>query len=101
MVGNLGALGGEALVEGVDIGLEVVRHGLGVLAHPLDDLAAIGLHRAVEFRDVAGDEGAERAGVAGELLGQFRAAVADQFLEGFEAQIEARRGRSGCGRRPC
>ena len=38
----------------------------GVLAQPLDDLAAVSLHGAVELGDVAGDEGAERAAVAGE-----------------------------------
>ena len=69
--GDLAAVGGQAGVEGVDIGLQAVADVLGALAHALDDLAAEGFDGAVEFGDVAGDQRAERAAVAGEFLGQF------------------------------
>ncbi len=69
------------MVEGVDIGLQAVGDVLGALPHALDDIAAEGLHRAVEFRDVAGDQRAERAGVAGEFLGELAAVVLHQVVE--------------------
>ena len=73
--GDLAAVRGQAGVEGVDIVLQAVGDILRPLAHALDDLAAEGLDGAVEFRDVAGDQGAERAAVAGEFLHQFAALV--------------------------
>ncbi len=54
---------------------------LGALAHALDDLAAEGLHGAVELGDVARDQGTQRAGIAGELLDQLGALVLHQLVE--------------------
>ncbi|CEG07381.1 hypothetical protein BN961_00770 [Afipia felis] len=80
-VADLGAMRSDARVEGVDIGFQAVGNALGVLAHALDDLAAIGLHRAVELRDVTRDQCAERAAVAGEFLGQLATLFTHQRLE--------------------
>src|SRR6202011_6096373 len=63
---DLAAVGGEAVVEGVDIVLQAVGDVLGALTHAVDDLAAEGFDGAVEFRDMAGDQSAERGGIAGE-----------------------------------
>ena len=40
----------------------------GALTHAIDDFAAEGFDGAIEFRNVAGDQGAERAAVAGEFF---------------------------------
>ena len=40
----------------------------------------------VELGDVAGDERAERRGIARDLLAQFGAAAVEHVLEGFEAR---------------
>ena len=87
--GDLAAVRGQAGVEGVDIGLQGVGDVLGALAHALDDLAAEGFDGAIEFRDVAGDQRAERAAVAGEFLRQFAALVLHQFVEGAHLQARA------------
>ena len=79
--GDLAAIGGQAGVEIVDIVLQGIGDILGALAHALDDFAAEGLHGAVEFRNMPGDQGAERAAVAGEFLRQFAALVLHQFVE--------------------
>ena len=79
--GDLAAVGGEAGVEGVDVVLQAVADLLGARAQPLDDLAAEGFDGAVEFRDVAGDQRAERAAVAGKAFGEVAALVLHQFVE--------------------
>ena len=79
--GDLAAVRGQAGVEGVDIGLQAFGDILGALAHPLDDLAAEGFDGAIEFGDVAGDQRAERAAVAGEFLREVAALVLHQFVE--------------------
>ena len=58
---------------------------LGAFAQPLDHLAAIGLHGAVELAEVAGDEVAERGGVARDALGKLGAAVVEHVLERLQA----------------
>ncbi len=73
--GDLAAVGGEAGVEGVDVVLQVVADLLRALAHALDDLATEGFDGAIEFRDVAGDQGAERAAVTREFFRKFAALV--------------------------
>ncbi|WP_410712084.1 hypothetical protein [Bradyrhizobium sp. BEA-2-5] len=84
--GDLAAVGGDAMVEGVDIGLQRLGDVLRALAHALDDLAAEGLHGAIELGDVARDQRAQRAGVAGELLDQLGALVPHQLVEGAHLQ---------------
>ena len=64
--GDLGRLGGDPGVEIVEVVVHRARDFLGALAQTLDHLAAVGLHRAVEFGEVAGDQIAERGGVAGD-----------------------------------
>ena len=91
------AVGAQAGVEGVDIGLQAVRDVLGALAHALDDLAAEGFDGAVEFRDVAGDQRAKRAAVAREFLRQFAALVLHQFVERAHLQGERCRARFRSG----
>ena len=86
--GDLAAVRGQAGVEGVDIGLQGVGDILGALAHALDDLAAEGFDGAVEFRDVAGDQRAERAAVAGEFFRELAALVLHQFVERAHLQGE-------------
>ena len=53
----------------------------GALAEPLDQLAAVGLHGAVELAEVAGDEVAERRGIARDLFAELGAAVVEHVLE--------------------
>ena len=86
--GDLAAVRGQAVVEGVDIALEAFGDILRALAHPLDDLAAEGFDGAIEFRDVAGDQRAERAAVAREFFRKFAALVLHQFVERAHLQRE-------------
>ena len=86
--GDLAAVGGQAGVEAVDIGLQGLGDVLGALTHALDDLAAEGFDGAVEFRDVAGNERAERAAVAREFFRQLAALVLHQFVERADLQGE-------------
>jgi hypothetical protein len=86
--GDLAAVRGQTGIEVVDIGLQAVGDVLGALAQPLDDLAAEGLDGAVELRDVAGNQRAERAAVAGEFFRQFGTLVLHQFVEGAHLQRE-------------
>ncbi len=86
--GDLAAVRGQAGVEGVDIGLQAFGDILGALAHPLDDLAAEGFDGAIEFGDVAADQRAERARVAGEFLREVAALVLHQFIERAHLQRE-------------
>jgi hypothetical protein len=79
---NLAAVRRQARIEVVDITLQRFRNVVGALAYPLDDLAAEGFDGAVEFRNVAGDQGAERAAVAGEFFRQLAALVLHQLVEG-------------------
>ena len=72
--GDFGRFGGDAGVEGVDIGPHRLADLLGALAEPFDQLAAVGLHGAVELGDVAGDQVAQRGAVARNLLGELGAA---------------------------
>ncbi len=65
------------------------------MAHALDDFAAEGFHRAIELGDVAGDQGAERAAVACEFLGEFGALVLHQLVE--RAHLQAQRVVRGLG----
>ena len=95
--GDVAAVGAQAGVEGVDIGLQAVRDVLGALTHALDDFAAEGFDGAVEFRDVAGDQGAKRAAVAREFLRQFAALVLHQFVERAHLQGERCRARFRSG----
>ena len=60
----------------------------GALAHAIDDFAAEGFDGAIEFRNVAGDQGAEGAAVAGEFFHQLSALVLHQFVEGTHLQAE-------------
>ena len=55
------------------------------LAQILDQLAAMGLHGAVEFADVAGDQIAERRRVAADPFGELGAVVGEHLLEGLQA----------------
>ncbi len=87
----------QAGVESVDVVLQAVADLLGALAHALDDLAAEGLDGAVEFRDVAGDQRAERAAVAGEFFREFAALVLHQFVERAHLQARACRARFRSG----
>ncbi len=59
---------GDTAVECIDVVLQAVRDVLRVLTHAAGDLAAIGFDGAVKFRDMARDEGAERAAIAGEFF---------------------------------
>ena len=86
--GDLAAVRGQAGVESVDIGLQRFGDILGALTHAIDDLAAEGFDGAVEFRDVAGDQRAERAAVASEFLREFAALVLHQFVERAHLQGE-------------
>ena len=95
--GDLAAVRTQAGVEGVDVVLQAVGDLLGALAHALDDLAAEGLDGAVEFRDVAGDQRAQRAAVAGEFFREFAALVLHQFVEGAHLQARGCRARSRSG----
>ena len=78
---DFGRLGADAGVEVV----QVVPHRgddfLGAVAEALDHFAAVGLHRAVELAEVAGDEVAEGGGVARDALRQLRAAVVEHVLD--------------------
>ena len=69
----LAGAAGHALVEGVDVITQGFGHILRALAKPANQLAAIVLHGVVELGDVAGDQVAEVAGVAGYLLGELGA----------------------------
>ena len=60
----------------------------GALAQPLHQLAAVDLHGAVEFGEVLGDQAAERAGVARDLLGELGAAVGEHFLERLQPRAQ-------------
>ena len=66
--GELAGAAVDALIEGVDVIAHRFGHILGALAEPLDQFAAVGLHGAVELGHVAGDQAAERAGVARDFL---------------------------------
>ena len=95
--GDLAAVRGQAGVEVVDIGLQAFGDVLGALAHAIDDLAAEGFDGAIEFRDVAGDQRAERAAVAGEFFRQLAALVLHQFVERAHLQATAYRARFRSG----
>ena len=86
--GDLAAIRSEAVVEGVDIGLQRLRDVLGALTHAIDDFAAEGFDGAIEFRNVPGDQGAEGAAVAGEFFDQLSALVLHQFVEGTHLKAE-------------
>ncbi len=82
---DLGRLGADAGVEVVEVGPHRVDDFLGALAEPFDHFAAVGLHGAVELAEVAGDEVAERRGVARDVLRQLGAAVVEHVLERLQA----------------
>ncbi len=84
--GDLGRLGGDAGVEIVQVVAHRAGDFLAALAQPLDHLAAVGLHRAVEFAEVAGDEVSKRGGVARDAFGEFGAAVVEHVLERLQAR---------------
>ena len=86
--GDLAAVRGQAGIEAVDIGLQGFGDILGALAHAIDDLATEGFDGAVEFRDMAGNERAERAAVAREFLRELTALVLHQFIERAQLQRE-------------
>src|ERR1700682_1873848 len=73
--GVFAAIRSQAGVEGVDVGFEGLRDILRALTHAIDDLAAEGFDGAIEFRDVTGNQGAERAAVAREFFRKFAALV--------------------------
>ena len=79
--GDLGRLGGDAGIEIVEVVAHRAGNVLRALAQPLDHLAAIGLHGAVELGEVAGDQIAERGRIAGDALGELGAAVIEHVLE--------------------
>ncbi len=94
--GDLGRLGADLAVEAVDVVVHRGRDFGGALAETFDQLAAVGLHGAVELGEVAGDEVAEGGGVAGDLLGELGAAVREHLLE----RLQAGRPASRAPRRP-
>ena len=87
--GDLAAVRDQAGVESVDVVLEAVADLLGARAHALDDLAAEGFDGTIELGDMARDQRAERAAVAGEFFRKFAALVLHQFVEGAHLQREA------------
>ena len=95
--GDLAAVRDQAGVESVDVILQAVGDLLGALAHALDDLAAEGFDGAVELGDVARDQRAERAAVAGEFFRELAALVLHQFVEGAHLQRRGCRARSRSG----
>ncbi len=86
--GDLAAVRGQAGVEGVDIGLQAVRDILRALTHAVDDIAAEGFHGAIEFGNVAGNEGTQRAAVAREFFRKLAALILHQFVESAHLQTE-------------
>ena len=84
LVVNGFAIAGDAVVECVEISFQIVRKTQGVLAHALDNLAAIGFYCAVEFGHVSFDERAERAAVALEAFGEFRALILNEVFKGID-----------------
>src|SRR5579885_3050784 len=53
---DLVGLGGDAIVESVDIAAHRLGDVLRARAKPLDELGAVGLHGAVEFGEMPSDE---------------------------------------------
>jgi hypothetical protein len=86
--GDLAAVRGQAGIERVDIGLQALRDILRALTHAVDDVAAKGFDGAIEFGNVAGNEGAQRAAVAREFLRKLAALVLHQFVESAHLQAE-------------
>ena len=86
--GDLDGFGGDLLVESVEIVPHDVVDVGGALREILDELAAVGLHRAVEFADVARDEIAECRGIAADPFGELGAVVGEHLLERLQALRE-------------
>ena len=86
--GDLAAVRGQPRVECIDIALQGFGDVLRALAHAFDDFAAEGFDGAIELGNVAGDQGAEGAAVAGEFFREFSALVLHQFVEGAHLQTE-------------
>src|SRR5262245_54765739 len=78
---DLGRLDRDAGVEIVEIVAHRARNVLRALAETFDHFAAVGLHGAVELGKMAGDEIAERAGVARDPFGELGAALIEHGLE--------------------
>ncbi len=89
--GDLGRLDGDAGVEIVEVVAHRARNVLRALAEPFDHFAAVGLHRAVELGEMAGDEVAERGGVARDPFGELGAAMIEHVLERCEPASPASR----------
>ena len=85
---DLGRLDRDAGVEIVQVVAHRARNVLRALAETLDHLAAVGLHGAVELGKMAGDEIAERAGVACDPFGELGAAVVEHVLERLQPRRE-------------
>ena len=83
--GDFIGLCGNAIVEAVDVSAHRLRHVLRARAEPFDELGAIGLHGAIEFGEMAGDQIAECRGVARDAFAEFRAGVIEHVLEGGKA----------------
>jgi hypothetical protein len=75
------------LVAAVDEILDVRAHFFGqlggIVAEPLDELAAIDFHGAIELGEMAGDQLAQRVAVLRDLLGEFRTAAGEHVGERF------------------
>ena len=79
--GDLGRLRGDAGVETVDVAVQRFGDFLRACAKPFDELGTVGLHRPVELGEVAGDQVAERRGIARDLLAERGAGMVEHLLE--------------------
>ena len=68
-------------VEVVDMGTHRLGDFHGAVAQPLDQLAAVDLHGAVELAEVLRDQVPERLRVARDLVGKLGAAMGEHVLE--------------------
>src|SRR5437016_2533830 len=73
--------GTDSSIEGGHVLLQGLADPGRMLADTFDQLAAINLHGAVEFRQVPSDELAKTAAVAGDLLGKFRTRQGHDLLK--------------------
>ena len=78
---DLGRFNGDAGIEIVQVIAHRAGNVLRALAQTFDHFAAIGLYRAVELGEVAGNEIAERGGVAGDAFRKLGAAVVEHVFE--------------------
>ena len=87
-VGNLASAAIHAVVERIEIVAHSFGHLLGALAQPVDEFAAIGLHGAIEFDNVVGDQAPERRGVMRNFLAKRGSALIEHLLECLQAGSE-------------